>query len=96
MNSQERVILGVAFLNEAKPTWRNLITEPVSIESPHTCVLSQVFAAEVIMWGYLGETGYHFMARDLGEDWAIAHGFNSYDPYEIRGLNKLWKEVLGQ
>lgn len=91
---QERVALGVAWLDEKCPDWRTRIDPmTLNLESPLRCVLGQVFAEERGDYtaGYYYALGVFLPDMDKMEryTWAQRHGFANTEP-GVRLLREEW------
>lgn len=99
----DRVRLGIAWLDEGHPNWRDEINlAHLDMSDADQCILGQVFYAEAQRWDpyrggftYVLESGNFTDAAgsSLTTAWAIRHGFEAEDePYADLGL--AWRKAL--
>ena len=88
---EERVQAGVAFLDEHVPGWqKGVFPDQLRIADCQCCVLGQLYGEY--------EDGREALAvttpKSDSTDWAISHGFFSWDNFDYPRLTDLWRKAL--
>jgi hypothetical protein len=101
-----RVTAGAAWLDRVKPGWATLVNpDAIDLDSPHDCILGQVFAPEAEAngwssgWGYVTYTwtddpnrGQRIPVRDTRD-----LGFNTGEgPLESEARVTVWRDAIAQ
>lgn len=105
LNVRDRVLAGVAFLDETVPDWRERINlDTLDVSSGQNCVLGQVFAHKATESG----SGFLYAIETFGGGWEwidgewrvwqtdrgfALDGTTSYQ-HENTVLNRAWRLVL--
>lgn len=94
-DAEARVAAGAAWMDANGPEgWLDKIALPyLNINSPHSCVLGQVYDTKATMW----EPGYSYAVKNLlrsDYDAAMRLGFNGTTEHEMVVLTETWRRYI--